>query len=371
MKTLFILSIASGYGGAERSIETILQHLPADISLRIYAESPLHIERLTSAGVMPKGAQLVKIMVTTQTVWGRRLAALRLAMDIRKYQPEVLLVNTHSSALVVAMAAKLFKGLGTRCTLYIRDFLWRDLDFIFERLSGARVITPNQVVTKRIGYLTPYYLKPFGSSSFAVVPDMVNIPFGEVSYEGPLLHLATINAWKGHVDLILALHTLKLQGCNIKACSLGAMDDRPLQRRLQKLVSALDLTEGYALHSYVPDPDPWLRCCRAVVVPSVSHTGGPEAFGRAIIEAWAYGKPVIAYACGASAELIEDEVDGLLVQEGDVEGLASAINRLYSHPELALRLGRAGYAKVQAKYESTAVTRQLLDHLYPTGFIQI
>ncbi len=366
MRTLFILSIASGYGGAERSIETILQHLPNDVKVRIYAESPLHIERLSLAGAIPKGARLVKIMVTTQTVLGRRLAAMRLAVDVCKYQPEVVLVNTHSAALVAAMAAKFVKGLGHRCTLYIRDFLWRDLDFIFERLSGASVITPNQVVIRRIGYLNPFYLAPVGLSSFDVIPDMVLIPSGEVCHDGPLLHLATINPWKGHADLILALHALKLQGRIIQACSVGIKDGGELQVRLQHLVRELGLTEDYALHPYVPNPDPWLRSCRAVVVPSVSHSGGPETFGRATIEAWAYRKPVIAYACGASAELIEDGVDGLLVPEGDIQALARAVDWLDSHPQFAQQMGRAGHAKVIAQYEAAAITRRLIDHLLPS-----
>jgi glycosyltransferase involved in cell wall biosynthesis len=100
-----------------------------------------------------------------------------------------------------------------------------------------------------------------------------------------------------------------------------------------------------------------------VVVPSVSHSGGPETFGRTVIEAWAWRKPVVAYACGAVAGLIEDGVDGLLVPEGDVEALAEALHRLSTAPDLCRRLGEAGHARVLRDYEAGAVTRRLLDAL--------
>jgi glycosyltransferase involved in cell wall biosynthesis len=365
MRTLFIISIASGYGGAERSIETFLQHLPSDVNVHIYAESQLHIERLCRAGALPKSARLVRAWPSTQNLWGRRLAAMRLIADVRRYHPQAVLVNTHSSALVAAMAAKFMKDLGRLSTLYVRDFLWRDLDFIFDRLQGARILTPSQVVTQRIGYLNPFYMTSPEDASFGVIPDMVNIPSGPVRHDGSLLHLATINPWKGHADLMLALHIVKSQGRSVSACSIGAVGDDSLQKRLQRLLQTLDLTQNYALHPYVPDPDPWLRSCRAVVVTSVSHAGGPESFGRATIEAWAYRKPVVAYANGANVEVFEDGVNGLLVPEGDIPALANAICRLDQHPQWAQQLGEAGHKKVLAQYEAATVTRRLIDQLLP------
>src|SRR5690606_38244007 len=94
-----------------------------------------------------------------------------------------------------------------------------------------------------------------------------------------------------------------------------------------------------------------------------SHSGGPETFGRAIIEAWAHRKPVIAFAAGAPARLIAHEQDGLLVPEADVEALAAALARLWGDPDLCRRLGEAGYRKAAARYEAKAVTHQLVDAL--------
>jgi glycosyltransferase involved in cell wall biosynthesis len=284
---------------------------------------------------------------------------------VTKHHPQALLINTHSSALVAAMAAKWIKNLGQRCHLYVRDFLWRDLDFIFHRLQGARVIAPSRVVEKRIGYLKPFFLEPFGMSKFEVIPDMVEMPSGGVQYDGPLLHLATVNPWKGHLDLMLALSELKTKNRIAPTQSVGVIGDVVLQSRLLRLIQKLELSDYYELKPYMPDPDTLLRSCRALVLPSVSLFGGPETFGRATIEAWSYRKPVISYDCGASAELIEHGVDGLLVPEGDTSGLAQAIDQLNSSPHLCRRLGEAGFNKVMKRFEASMVTNQLIERILP------
>jgi UDP-glucose:tetrahydrobiopterin glucosyltransferase len=53
-----------------------------------------------------------------------------------------------------------------------------------------------------------------------------------------------------------------------------------------------------------------------------------EAFGNVAIEALACGVPVISYARGGPAEIIDDGKTGFLVTPDSVEGLAEAINRL-------------------------------------------
>jgi glycosyltransferase involved in cell wall biosynthesis len=362
MKMLFILSIASGYGGAERSIELIMSHIPKDLALRVYAENEFHLDRLTQPGTLPVDARLISIS-STSTIWGLRIAALRLAFDCLRYPHATLLINTHASALVAAMTAKFLPGLGHRCHIYVRDFLWREHDYIFSRLSGVNVLVPSAVVAERLGYLTPFYLEPIGAIPFSIVPDMVKIPSGPVNYDGPILHLATVNSWKGHSDLMMALRMLKQKGQTVSVKSHGVVGNAALNTRLHRLVDQLEISDCYALCPYVADPDALLRECRAVVVPSVSHSGGPETFGRTVIEAWAYRKPVVAYASGAVAHLLEDGVDGLLVPEGDIHALSDALNRLTNSPELSKQLGEAGYDKVSRLYEASTVTRRLLKSL--------
>lgn len=364
MHTLFIVSLEAGYGGAERSIEVVLQHLPEHLKVRIYAQAPEHLAELRRLGTQRGRLQIVPVTGCT-TSWGRKRLALRLAHDVWRQRPRAVLLNTQVSAVVASMAARLLPDLGRICHLYVRDFLWRDLDLIFGRLRGAGVLVPSQAVLQRWGYLAPTHVAPWGPAPVHVMPCMVPLPSGHGGYEGPFLHLATLNPWKGHMDLLQALHRLAQAQpqAPVDIVSCGVVGNASLHRQVQAMVPALGLAERFRLAPYTPDPTPLLRDCRAVLVPSVSHSGGPETFGRTVIEAWAFRKPVIAYATGAPAQMVRHGVDGLLVPEGDIAALADALWQLHQSPELCRRLGEAGHGRIAQEFEAGLVTRRLMRHL--------
>ena len=63
-----------------------------------------------------------------------------------------------------------------------------------------------------------------------------------------------------------------------------------------------------------------------------------EAFGMSVLEALANGVPTVAFAVGGITEIVEDNVTGLLVRPGDVEGLSTALRDLITDPELRREL---------------------------------
>jgi glycosyltransferase involved in cell wall biosynthesis len=65
-----------------------------------------------------------------------------------------------------------------------------------------------------------------------------------------------------------------------------------------------------------------------------------EGFGLTALEGMASGVPVIASNTGGLSEIIESEKSGLLINNGDVEGFANAIKRIYKDEELRGRLSR-------------------------------
>lgn len=362
MTRLFIISVASGYGGAERSIEIIARHLPDEIETSIYAAHPEHIARLEAVARTRSNLRIRTLSARPRLLF-RQLAALSLLADFRTHAPDAVLINTHASALLCAMVARRAPQLAERSALFVRDFLWQDLDYIFSRLPASRVFVPSEVVAERGGYLFPFHVGPNGRT-VTVIPDMVDLPApSPAPHGGPFLHLATVNRWKGHAELMLAAHQLRAAGSAVSVRSAGHFVDAGLHGHLVALRNTLGLEDEFELAGYVSDPTDLLRQCRAVVVASVAHSGGPETFGRTIIEAWAFGKPVIAFGAGAPARLIAHEQDGLLVPEGDIDALAGAMGRLQNDPELCRRLGETGRSKAAAKYEASAVTGQLLGAL--------
>jgi len=76
-----------------------------------------------------------------------------------------------------------------------------------------------------------------------------------------------------------------------------------------------------------------------------------------ILEAFAAGCPTVATAVGGVPSAIRHGVNGELVEPGDEQGLAHALDRLLSDPALRERYATAGRETFHARYEAELMTR--------------
>ena len=111
----------------------------------------------------------------------------------------------------------------------------------------------------------------------------------------------------------------------------------------QRRASLLGIVSPDALPSYYAAAD-------VFVLPSICE----EAFGLVILEAFAAGIPVIGTRSGGVPELVEDGRTGLLVEQGDVDGLYHAMRQLLLDHELRRRLGAtARKTAINMSWENT------------------
>lgn len=75
-----------------------------------------------------------------------------------------------------------------------------------------------------------------------------------------------------------------------------------------------------------------------------------DSFGLVLLEAWANGKPVVAYRAGGPADLVNDGVDGFLARCGDASELAERLRQLAADPALRGKLGDAGRTRAFAEF---------------------
>lgn len=80
----------------------------------------------------------------------------------------------------------------------------------------------------------------------------------------------------------------------------------------------------------------------------------------AVLEAMAAGLPVISTRTGGIPEMVIAGETGELVEPDDVSGLARAIDRMASDPDLRRRLGAAGRTRVAQHFEAGDVARQMI-----------
>ena len=75
-----------------------------------------------------------------------------------------------------------------------------------------------------------------------------------------------------------------------------------------------------------------------------------EPFGIALIEALYFGCPVFGTPYGSLPEIVEEGVQGFLVQPGDIEAHAECFLRLAHDPALRADMGRAGWQRVRDNF---------------------
>ena len=84
-----------------------------------------------------------------------------------------------------------------------------------------------------------------------------------------------------------------------------------------------------------------------------------EGFGLSIVEAMACRKPVIVTNIWALNALIQDRVNGILVEPKNVDALAEAIRLVLKNEELRDKLGRMGQEAAHTRFSVDRMVQEL------------
>ena len=155
----------------------------------------------------------------------------------------------------------------------------------------------------------------------------------------------------GGLDSSLAALCLKRQGVDVTAIIAGEDEQggTGFRKTLETLIDELKMNDHVKLLGAVSEDvvRGELESAHAFVLPSYH-----EPLGVAIMEAMAMRTPVVTTRQGGVTELVDEGVDGLLVNAKDVEPLADVVAGLLRDPALALRLSEASRRKIETKFHS-------------------
>lgn len=127
--------------------------------------------------------------------------------------------------------------------------------------------------------------------------------------------------------------------------------DGAARKSLEKLAQDLGIAESVTFHGWVNDGADLMASSVATV-----STGRSEGFGLSIGESLAAETPAVAYDINyGPSDLIRDGVDGLLIPDGDIDGLARGLIDLLNHPHRAARMGRRGAGRMGHEYSPAAI----------------
>jgi glycosyltransferase involved in cell wall biosynthesis len=176
-----------------------------------------------------------------------------------------------------------------------------------------------------------------------------------------VLFLGQLYAYKGVAQLVEAAGALRGRGREMELVFVGP--ETGFSRRL----FANQARPWLHVLGSVDNQTKWdaLEAASIVCVPSAQ-----ESFGRVYIEAWSKRKPVIGGRIPAVQEVVTDGKTGLLVDPGSTAELERGLDTLLADPDLGARLGAAGLAEVEGRFnwrEVAARTEAVYESLLETA----
>ena len=121
---------------------------------------------------------------------------------------------------------------------------------------------------------------------------------------------------------------------------------------LRARAAQTDLAGAVEFAGQVSDPAPELARATCLL-----HCAEREAFGIAVLEALAAGRPAVIPASAGPTEIADDSC-AFLYPPGDAVAAAAALTRLLSDPELAARMGAAGRSRARAQFDESESRRR-------------
>jgi len=145
-----------------------------------------------------------------------------------------------------------------------------------------------------------------------------------------------LHAVKGHATLLQALQQLRQAGMAVELVLVG---EGATRQALLAQAQVLGIAEQVHFLGQRADVGALLAAFDVFVLPSLS-----EGYSLALVEAAAAALPLVATRVGGNADIVQDGVNGLLVESQDVAALTAALRQLLGDAGLRARMGQAGRA---------------------------
>jgi glycosyltransferase involved in cell wall biosynthesis len=154
---------------------------------------------------------------------------------------------------------------------------------------------------------------------------------------------------KGHPVLLEAFAKAHVNHPDLHLVIIGS---GPLREPIITRARSLGVGEVVHLLDVRADIPECLSAMDVFVLPSLN-----EGMGRALVEAMAAGRPVIASRVGGIPAIVEHRKNGLLVTAGNANALADAIVELLANPSWSRELAEAARKRIDPTFGVAAMVR--------------
>ncbi|GAI95781.1 unnamed protein product, partial [marine sediment metagenome] len=167
-------------------------------------------------------------------------------------------------------------------------------------------------------------------------------------------NVAHIQPQKGHQYLVQAAKLVLEQQPDVTFVIVGGEKAKGGIRELEELAQRLGIRDRVIFTGFRHDALHVMAGFDIFVLPSLW-----EGFGIVLLEAMALGKPVIGTSVGGIPEVVDDKVDGFLVEPYNPAQLAARIVELLRDEALRNSMGQKGMHKVRGKFSIQEMVKRV------------
>lgn len=277
---------------------------------------------------------------------------------LRRLRPDLIHTNTLKAHMIGSAAARL---LGIPLVWHVRDILEPGgaLTWLIRagRLSRPKVIAISDAVRDQfdgcnLDIEVIYNGIPLDRFAPGPADGSLRDELDIASGARVITVVGRLTPWKGHRVLLEAMKLILPEYPEAVLIVVGevAFWEPDYLGELQGYARELGVAQAVRWLGFRDDVPRILSLTDVFALPSEN-----EPFGRAIIEAMAAGKPVVATRSGGVPEIVDEGETGLLVEPRSGTQLARAICQLLGDPELAERMGQAGLERARRSFDTHRV----------------
>jgi len=356
-------------GGAERVLAVLANHWVE----RDWAITVVTVGDEQGEDFYRLGQRVQRISLRT-TSWSKVFKNVKKIILLRRVLlasgPDVVIGFMPSANILASLACigTGFKCIGSEHThppLATLPIIWRVLRrVIYPRLGAVTVMTSESAEWLKTN---------LSLQAVSVIPNPVTFPIesGEpelaldrviAQQDSPnlIISVGRLVPEKGFDRLLAAFRMVRDDATN---WSLVIVGEGSCREALERQIDDLGLRDSVYLPGLVGNLGDWY--CGASIFVTASRV---EGFGNTLVEAMTYGLPVIAMDCDVGPRnIILNPSEGILIPDGDVQLLNSAIQRVIVDEDLRAKLSQGARA-ASKRYSVGAVAEsweRLIEEIAP------
>ena len=359
MMRVALLATTIDYGGIEKVLSTLLQHMDGDVEFvpllftRSDARDRSFLDRLDALGVRYRTVHVNRSRLKYLNPLRNVVEAI---VALRRERVDVIHAHGYRADVIALIVAK-FLGVPVVSTCH--GFILNDRNLTrYARLDVILLRYFRRVIAVSSRMRDDLVAQGLDPARIAVIQNAVEPPDEAVRRfarceqrrrlaiggdEFVIGYVGRLSQEKGVRHLIEAVRTNAPIDGPWRLLILG---DGPQRGELESIVRAAGLAGRIAFIGFQADVSPWYAAMDAFVLPSLT-----EGTPMALLEAMAHRVPVIASDVGGVPAVISNGGNGLLVPAGDPTALSEALREISASVARRRTLLQAGYQTVCDEYD--------------------